>query len=162
MLSVHPLQELGSFWKRMIMPAGLLVLACAKSLEAGAPGPRAPPLMSMTLPLRRSIRPPLPDKHCYGDVLCRPRGDNRSTSFGLARPHAEYPRGRWHTDIALFARLELFLFIWLHNAWGASCVSPLETETNFSWNSKSGFTGTTVLRVDGMTALQQLDILKTA
>ena len=49
MLSVHPLQELGSFWKRMIMPAGLLVLACAKSLEAGAPGPRAPPLMSMTL-----------------------------------------------------------------------------------------------------------------
>ncbi len=36
MLSVHPLQELGSFWERTIMPAGLLVLACAKSLEAGA------------------------------------------------------------------------------------------------------------------------------
>jgi chlorobactene glucosyltransferase len=36
MLSLHPLQELGSFWERTIMPAGLLVLACAKSLEAGA------------------------------------------------------------------------------------------------------------------------------
>ena len=36
MLSLHPLQELGSFWERTIMPAGLLVLACAKSLETGA------------------------------------------------------------------------------------------------------------------------------
>ncbi len=36
MLSLHPLQELGSFWERTIMPAGLLVLACAKSLEADA------------------------------------------------------------------------------------------------------------------------------
>ena len=36
MLSLHPLQELGSFWERTIMPAGLLVLACAKSLKAGA------------------------------------------------------------------------------------------------------------------------------
>ena len=36
MLSLQPLQELGSFWERTIMPAGLLVLACAKSLEAGA------------------------------------------------------------------------------------------------------------------------------
>lgn len=36
MLSLHPLQELGSFWERTIMPAGLLVLACAKSLGAGA------------------------------------------------------------------------------------------------------------------------------
>ena len=36
MLSLHPLQELGSFWERTIMPAGLLVLACAKSLKASA------------------------------------------------------------------------------------------------------------------------------
>ena len=36
MLSLQPLQELGSFWERTIMPAGLLVLACAKSLNAGA------------------------------------------------------------------------------------------------------------------------------
>jgi chlorobactene glucosyltransferase len=36
MLSLHPLQELGSFWERTAMPAGLLVLACAKSLQAGA------------------------------------------------------------------------------------------------------------------------------
>ncbi len=36
MLSLQPLQELGSFWERTIMPAGLLVIACAKSFEAGA------------------------------------------------------------------------------------------------------------------------------
>jgi chlorobactene glucosyltransferase len=36
MLSLHPLQELGSFWERTIMPAGLLVLACAKTLRPGA------------------------------------------------------------------------------------------------------------------------------
>lgn len=36
LLSLQPLQELGSFWERTIMPAGLLVLACAKSLESGA------------------------------------------------------------------------------------------------------------------------------
>lgn len=36
MLSVHPQQELGSFWERTIMPAGLLVLACAKPLGSGA------------------------------------------------------------------------------------------------------------------------------
>ena len=36
MLSLHPLQELGSFWERTIMPAGLLVLACAKPLGSGA------------------------------------------------------------------------------------------------------------------------------
>jgi chlorobactene glucosyltransferase len=35
-LSLQPLQELGSFWERTIMPAGLLVLACAKSLQSGA------------------------------------------------------------------------------------------------------------------------------
>jgi chlorobactene glucosyltransferase len=36
MLSLHPLQELGSFWERTIMPAGMLVIACAKCLDAGA------------------------------------------------------------------------------------------------------------------------------
>jgi chlorobactene glucosyltransferase len=36
MLSLHPLQELGSFWERLIMPAGLLVLACAKPFEPGS------------------------------------------------------------------------------------------------------------------------------
>jgi chlorobactene glucosyltransferase len=30
MLSLHPLQELGSFWERLVVPVGLLVLACAK------------------------------------------------------------------------------------------------------------------------------------
>ena len=34
MLSLYPLQELGSFWERTIMPAGLLVIACAKSLRS--------------------------------------------------------------------------------------------------------------------------------
>ncbi|MBV8936623.1 MAG: glycosyltransferase [Alphaproteobacteria bacterium] len=36
LLSLHPLQELGSFWERTIMPAGLLVIACAKSLRSKA------------------------------------------------------------------------------------------------------------------------------
>lgn len=36
MLSLHPLQELGSFWERTIMPAGLLVIACAKPFGSGA------------------------------------------------------------------------------------------------------------------------------
>jgi hypothetical protein len=43
---------------------------------------------------------------------------------------------------------------------GASFVSPLGMETNFL-ELKSGFAGTTVLRVDGVAALQQLGILKT-
>ena len=33
MLSLHPRQELGSFWERLVIPAGLLVLACAKRFE---------------------------------------------------------------------------------------------------------------------------------
>ncbi len=33
MLSLHPLQELGSFWERLIMPAGLLMIACAKGFH---------------------------------------------------------------------------------------------------------------------------------
>ena len=33
MLSLHPFQELGSFWERLVMPAGLLAMACAKRLR---------------------------------------------------------------------------------------------------------------------------------
>lgn len=33
MLSLHPLQELGTFWERVIFPAGLLMIACAKSFR---------------------------------------------------------------------------------------------------------------------------------
>jgi chlorobactene glucosyltransferase len=33
MLSLHPRQEFGSFWERVVIPAGLLVLACAKRFE---------------------------------------------------------------------------------------------------------------------------------
>jgi chlorobactene glucosyltransferase len=36
MLSLHPLQELGSFWERLIVPAGLLMLACAKPFRTRA------------------------------------------------------------------------------------------------------------------------------
>jgi chlorobactene glucosyltransferase len=36
MLSLHPRQELGSFWERVIFPAGLLVLACAKSFDSAS------------------------------------------------------------------------------------------------------------------------------
>lgn len=37
MLSLHPLQELGGFWERLVIPAGLLVLACAKRFEPASP-----------------------------------------------------------------------------------------------------------------------------
>lgn len=33
MLSLHPFQQLGSFWERLVMPAGLLMMACAKPLS---------------------------------------------------------------------------------------------------------------------------------
>ncbi|MBV8121304.1 MAG: glycosyltransferase [Alphaproteobacteria bacterium] len=33
MLSLHPRQELGGFWERLIFPPGLMVLACAKRFE---------------------------------------------------------------------------------------------------------------------------------
>lgn len=33
MLSLHPLQELGSFWERVVIPAGLLMIACAKPIR---------------------------------------------------------------------------------------------------------------------------------
>jgi chlorobactene glucosyltransferase len=36
MLSLHPLQELGSFWERLVIPAGLLIIACAKRFQTGA------------------------------------------------------------------------------------------------------------------------------
>ncbi len=36
MLSLHPHQELGSFWERLVIPAGLLVLACVKNFEPGS------------------------------------------------------------------------------------------------------------------------------
>ncbi|HZT88661.1 MAG TPA: glycosyltransferase family 2 protein [Stellaceae bacterium] len=32
MLSLYPAQELGSFWERVIIPAGLIIIACAKPL----------------------------------------------------------------------------------------------------------------------------------
>src|SRR5579884_4169958 len=34
MLSLHPLQELGSFWERLVIPAGLLMIACAKGFRS--------------------------------------------------------------------------------------------------------------------------------
>ncbi|MBV9749382.1 MAG: glycosyltransferase [Acetobacteraceae bacterium] len=33
MLSLRPLQELGSFWERLIVPAGMIMVACAKDLR---------------------------------------------------------------------------------------------------------------------------------
>jgi chlorobactene glucosyltransferase len=36
MLSLQPLQELGSFWERVVMTAGLLMLACAKPFRSGS------------------------------------------------------------------------------------------------------------------------------
>jgi chlorobactene glucosyltransferase len=36
MLSLHPMQELGSFWERLVIPAGLLIIACAKRFETAS------------------------------------------------------------------------------------------------------------------------------
>ena len=36
MLSLHPLQELGSFWERLVIPAGLLIIACTKPFQAAS------------------------------------------------------------------------------------------------------------------------------
>jgi chlorobactene glucosyltransferase len=36
MVSLQPLQEFGSFWERLVMPAGLLLLACAKPFRAAS------------------------------------------------------------------------------------------------------------------------------
>src|SRR5262249_53900201 len=36
MVSLHPLQELGSFWERIVIPAGLLIIACAKPFRTAA------------------------------------------------------------------------------------------------------------------------------
>src|SRR5262249_23493590 len=33
MLSLHPMQELGSFWERLVIPAGLLMIGCAKPFQ---------------------------------------------------------------------------------------------------------------------------------
>ena len=33
MLSLHPRQALGSFWEQLVIPAGMLVLACAKRFD---------------------------------------------------------------------------------------------------------------------------------
>src|SRR5579883_125341 len=41
MISLEPAQELGSFWERLIMPAGLFAVACARDLRRTA-DPRAP------------------------------------------------------------------------------------------------------------------------
>jgi chlorobactene glucosyltransferase len=43
MLSLQPFQELGGFWERLVVPAGLLMIACAKDLRrlADAASPEA-------------------------------------------------------------------------------------------------------------------------
>jgi chlorobactene glucosyltransferase len=41
MLSLHPFQVLGSFWERLIIPAGLVLVACAKDLRL-IEDPRSP------------------------------------------------------------------------------------------------------------------------
>jgi chlorobactene glucosyltransferase len=36
MLSLHPMQELGSFWERLVVPAGLLLIACVKPFQTAS------------------------------------------------------------------------------------------------------------------------------
>jgi chlorobactene glucosyltransferase len=41
MLSLRPFQELGSFWERVVMPAGLLILACVKDRDSAVHADRS-------------------------------------------------------------------------------------------------------------------------
>lgn len=56
LLSLHPFQELGSFWERLIFPAGLLIIACAKDLgEAATRGGAAAGANGQFILIRRRV-----------------------------------------------------------------------------------------------------------
>lgn len=56
MLSLHPFQELGSFWERLVLPAGLLMIACAKNLcTTKNPGSWAEIVNGQFILIRRQI-----------------------------------------------------------------------------------------------------------
>jgi chlorobactene glucosyltransferase len=56
MLSLHPFQRLGSFWERLVIPAGLLIIACAKQWRApGEPEAAAGGANGQFILIRREV-----------------------------------------------------------------------------------------------------------
>ena len=91
MLSLHPFQELGSFWERLMIPAGLLIIACAKDLAAAAsPGCSAADANGQFMLIRRQVYFDLGGHAAVASAICEDRalalGRNlRGTGFACWR-----------------------------------------------------------------------------
>ncbi|MGA8550740.1 MAG: glycosyltransferase family A protein [Stellaceae bacterium] len=74
LLSLHPFQELGSFWERLIFPAGLLIIACAKDLAAAAsPGCSAAGANGQFMLVRRQVYFDLGGHAAVASAICEDR-----------------------------------------------------------------------------------------
>ena len=74
MLSLHPFQELGSFWERLIFPAGLLIIACAKDLAAAAAsGSAAAGANGQFMLIRRQVYFDLGGHAAVASAICEDR-----------------------------------------------------------------------------------------
>ncbi len=74
MLSLHPFQELGSFWERLIFPAGLLIIACAKDPAAAAsPGSSAAGANGQFILIRREVYFDLGGHAAVASAICEDR-----------------------------------------------------------------------------------------
>jgi chlorobactene glucosyltransferase len=74
LLSLHPFQELGSFWERLIFPAGLLIIACAKDLGAVAtPGAAAAGANGQFILVRRQVYFDLGGHAAVAGAICEDR-----------------------------------------------------------------------------------------
>ena len=85
LLSLHPFQELGSFWERLIFPAGLLIIACAKDLgEAATPGGAATGANGQFMMIRRRVYFDLGGHAAVAGAICEDR------ALALAAQRAGY------------------------------------------------------------------------
>ena len=74
LLSLHPFQELGSFWERLIFPAGLLIIACARDLAAAAsPGSAAAGANGQFILIRRQVYFDLGGHAAVASAICEDR-----------------------------------------------------------------------------------------
>jgi len=74
MLSLHPFQQLGSFWERLVIPAGLLMIACAKDLNtAGNPGSSAAGANGQFILIRRNVYFGVGGHAAVGSAICEDR-----------------------------------------------------------------------------------------
>ena len=74
LLSLHPFQELGSFWERLIFPAGLLIIACAKDLAAAAtPGSAGVGANGQFILIRRQVYFDLGGHAAVASAICEDR-----------------------------------------------------------------------------------------